>query len=90
MVSEDVVSKLTKQHGMVSATGKKETALIFLDNLVHGSPKKMSPWDWSIFSPIVNLVSNALRRATRSDFKHYQDLTPIEILADNCLQQVEL
>lgn len=88
-VGEDVVSELTKQHGMVSATGKKGTALIFFDNLVHGSPNNMSPWDRSIFSLIVNPVSNALRRPTRPDFKHHQDLTPIETLADNCLLQVE-
>ncbi len=84
VVSEDVVRELAELHGMVSAIGKKGTVLIFFDNLVHGSPNNMSPWDRSIFSLIVNPVSNACHRPTRPDFKHHQDLTPIESLSDDC------
>jgi len=35
-------------------------------------------------------TSIGLHRPTRPDFKHYQDLIPIEILAKNCPLQVEL
>ncbi|NQU59241.1 MAG: phytanoyl-CoA dioxygenase family protein [Rhodospirillales bacterium] len=90
VVGEDLVRKMAEQHGMVSATGKKGTALIFFDTLLHGSPNNMSPWDRSIFSLIVNPVSNALRHPTRPDFKHHQDLTAIEPLSDDCLMQAAL
>jgi ectoine hydroxylase len=85
VVGEDPVRKLADQHGLVSATGKKGTALIFFDNLLHGSPNNMSPWDRSIFSLILNPVSNALRTPIRPDFKHHRDLTAVETLADDCL-----
>lgn len=88
VVNDDVVRKLVDQHGIVSAKGKRGTVLIFFDKLIHGSPINMSPWDRSIFSLIVNPVSNALRKPTRPDFKHHRDLTPIEPLSGDCLSSV--
>jgi len=86
VVSDDIIKKLADEHGLVSATGKRGTVLIFFDTLVHGSPNNMSPWDRSIFSLIVNPVSNAFQTPTRPDYKHHRDLTPIEPLFDNCLK----
>ena len=92
VVDEEVVQKmvgaaqnLNPERGIVQATGKKGTALIFFDTLVHSSPNNLSPWDRSIFSLIVNPVENALTRFHRPDFKHHRDLTAITPLADNCL-----
>jgi len=85
VVSNDIVKKLADEHGLVSATGKKGTVLIFFDTLVHGSPNNMSPWDRSIFSLIVNPVSNAYRKPSRPDYKHHRDLSQIEPLLDDCL-----
>jgi len=45
----------------------------------------MSPWDRAIFSLILNPVSNAYQKQTRPDYKHQRDLTPIEMLSDDCL-----
>ena len=70
---------------IVSATGKQGTGLIFFDTLVHGSPSNMSPWDRSIFSVILNPVSNASTRNTRPEFKHHRDFSDIEMVADDCL-----
>ena len=42
-VDKDTVKKLVKENGIISATGKAGTAVIFVDNLVHGSPQNMSP-----------------------------------------------
>ena len=81
----DRVRDMANKHGMVSATGKPGTVLIFHDTLLHGSPNNMSPWDRSIFSLIVNPVSNAYTAPTRPDHKHHRDLTPIEPLSDDCL-----
>ncbi|MFT5259733.1 MAG: ectoine hydroxylase [Saprospiraceae bacterium] len=74
------VSALVAKNGIVSATGKKGTMLIFHDTLVHGSPNNMSPWDRAIFSIVVNPVSNAYTKPTRPDYKHHRDITPIEPL----------
>ena len=81
----DRVRDMANKFGMVSATGKPGTVLIFHDTLLHGSPNNMSPWDRSIFSLIVNPVSNAYTAPTRPDHKHHRDLTPIEPLSDDCL-----
>ena len=81
----DRVSEIANKRGMVSATGKPGTVLIFHDTLLHGSPNNMSPWDRAIFSLIVNPISNAFTAPTRPDHKHHRDLTPVEPLADDCL-----
>jgi ectoine hydroxylase len=70
---------------IVSATGKRGTGLIFFDTLVHGSPNNLSPWDRSIFSVILNPVSNASSRDLRPDFKHHRDFSDVEMAADDCL-----
>lgn len=70
---------------LFSATGNKGTALIFHDTLLHASGSNISPWDRSIFSVIVNPVTNAYRQPTRPDFKHHQDLSPVTALNDDCL-----
>ena len=49
----------------------------------------MSPWDRAIFSLIVNPVSNALTNIQRPDHKHHRDLTPIDLLGDDCLQHTD-
>tara|TARA_B100000029_G_C17412609_1_gene901335 strand:+ start:226 stop:1005 length:780 start_codon:yes stop_codon:yes gene_type:complete len=87
VVSNEVVKSLVESHGIVSATGKKGTVLIFFDTIVHGSPGNMSPWDRSIFSLIVNPVSNPPLKPTRPDYKHHLDFNPINPLDDNCLMQ---
>jgi ectoine hydroxylase len=79
------VREMAERGGIVAAKGKPGTMLVFHDMLIHGSPNNMSPWDRSIFSLIVNPVSNAYTAPSRPDHKHHRDLTPIEPLADDCL-----
>ena len=45
----------------------------------------MSPWDRSIFSLILNPVSNAYTKDARPDHKHHRDLSDVSVLADDCL-----
>jgi ectoine hydroxylase len=85
VVDRDTVTGLIERHGLVSAKGRRGTALIFFDTLVHGSPSNISPWDRGIFLLILNPVSNALQAPTRPDFKHHHDLTPVTALSDDCL-----
>jgi ectoine hydroxylase len=77
---------LDPARAIVAATGKRGTGLIFFDTLVHGSPVNLSPWDRSIFSLILNPVSNASTRNTRPDFKHHRDFTDVQPGTDDCLQ----
>lgn len=83
-VDEELVRDLADKNGMVSATGKRGTVLVFHDTLVHGSANNMSPWDRSIFSLILNPVSNGYTKTQRPDHKHHRDLSPIEPLAEDC------
>ena len=85
VVEHELVTRLVDENGLVSAKGKRGTALIFHDTLIHASASNISPWDRSIFSVIVNPVANACRNPTRPDFKHHLDFTPVQSLADDCL-----
>ena len=85
VVGRDTVARLAAERGLVSATGRAGTALIFGDSLVHGSPPNLSPWDRRIFSVILNPIANATTKAQRPAYKHHRDLTPVAPLADDCL-----
>ena len=85
VLDEATVRDLAQTHGLVSATGRRGTGLMFFDTLVHGSPNNMSPWDRAIFSLIVNPVSNACLHPTRPEYKHHRDRPPLSALADDCL-----
>ena len=85
VVNDQTVKKFAEKFGIISATGKHGTGVIFFDTLIHGSPNNMSPWDRAIFSVILNPVSNAYTKTNRPDYKHHRDLTPVTALADDCL-----
>lgn len=85
IVDDDIVTELAYEQGIFSATGKKGTTLIFHDTLLHASANNISPWDRSIFSLIVNPVSNAYGNSSRPDYKHHRDLSPVIAVNGNCL-----
>lgn len=85
VVDHRLVADLVGEGELFSAQGPAGTALIFGDCLVHASPNNMSPWDRSIFSSIVNPISNALTRDQRPGYKHHRDLSPLTLLPDDCL-----
>jgi len=85
VVNHDVVEQMVDNarainpdRSIVSATGPRGTGLIFFDTLVHGSPNNMSPCDRTIFSLILNPVSNAYTNQARPDNKHHRDLTDVD------------
>ncbi len=87
-IVENLVTRAENKHpgnGIVAATGPRGTGLIFFDTLVHGSPNNMSPCERSIFSLILNPVSNASTRQSRPDYKHHRDLADVQPLSDTCL-----
>ena len=85
VVNPEAVKSLAENGGMISATGRAGTGLIFGDVMLHASPSNISPFDRKIFSLIVNPVSNALTRHQRPDHNHHRDLTPVTPLDDDCL-----
>ena len=85
VVDDETVAELVAEGGLVSAKGPPGTVLIFGDTLVHSSSLNMSPWPRTIFSLILNPVSNALTGFRRPDHQHHRDLTPVVPLADDCL-----
>ena len=90
-VVSDMVARaesINPERGIVAATGGRGTGLVFFDTLVHGSPNNLSPWDRSIFSLILNPVSNAQTSFERPDFKHHRDFTAVEALSDDCLMKI--
>ena len=78
IVNQQTVKDLVKENGIISARGKAGTALIFVDNLVHGSAQNMSPMDRAIFSAILNPCDNAQTKFARPDYKHGRDFKPIK------------
>lgn len=85
VIEEESVKEISESCPLFSATGKAGTVLIFGDCLLHGSPPNISPSNRSIFSLILNPVSNAYTKTDREDFRHHRDLTPVRPLADDCL-----
>ena len=85
VVDNETVAGLAAEGGLVAAKGPPGTVLIFGDTLVHGSSINMTPWPRTIFSLILNPVSNALTRRNRPEHQHHRDLSPVVPLADDCL-----
>ena len=78
VVDQQNVKTLVKENGIVSAHGKTGTVVIFVDNLVHGSPQNMSPMDRAIFSVILNPCDNVQTKYARPEYKHGRDFKPIK------------
>jgi ectoine hydroxylase len=87
VVPPQAVTAMAAQGELVSARGPAGTALIFGDCLVHGSPPNLSPWTRSIFSLILNPITNRYTQAKRADHFHHRDLSRVTPLADDCLRQ---
>ena len=85
IVDQQNVKTLVKENGIVSAHGKAGTAVIFVDNLVHGSAQNMSPMDRAIFSVILNPCDNAQTKFARPEYKHGRDFKPIKASSYECL-----
>ncbi len=85
VVNQQTVRDLVKENGIVSARGRAGTALIFVDNLVHGSAQNMSPMDRAIFSAILNPCDNAQTKFARPDYKHGRNFKPIKPSSVNSL-----
>ncbi len=87
-ISNDTITSLVKEGGLVSPKGKAGSVILFHSNLVHGSPSNMSPFDRTVVYLSLCHVENHIRRFTRAAWIAQRDFTPIAPLPDNCLYEL--
>ncbi|MGH1357274.1 MAG: phytanoyl-CoA dioxygenase family protein [Burkholderiaceae bacterium] len=79
------ITALVKDGGMRALTGKAGTVFFMHCNLVHGSGTNISPGERTIIYINVNAVDNAITNPVRADYFANRDFSPIQALADDCL-----
>lgn len=82
------VSELADRGGCVAPTGPAGSVLLFSSLLVHASPPNISPFGRIIVYLSLCHVDNHIRAFNREEWIAHRDFTPIEALADNCLEQL--
>jgi ectoine hydroxylase len=87
-ISNDTITQLVKEGGLVAPKGKAGSVILFHSNLVHGSPSNMSPFDRTVVYLSLCHVENHIRRFTRAEWIAHRDFTPIVPLPDNCLREL--
>ncbi len=85
-IDDETITRLVKEGGIVAPTGPAGSGLFFNCNLVHGSPSNMTPWNRTIVYISACHVDNHIRRFKRPEWIAHRDFTPIEPLADDCLE----
>jgi ectoine hydroxylase len=86
-LDNDTVTRLVRQGGIVTPTGKPGAVLLFHGNLVHGSAGNITPYPRKIVYLTLNAVSNYIRTPTRPDWIAHRDFRPIEPVPDDALQR---
>ncbi|MCK5274357.1 MAG: phytanoyl-CoA dioxygenase family protein, partial [Alphaproteobacteria bacterium] len=82
------VTRLANEGGIVAPMGPAGSVLMFNCNLVHASPPNISPFNRTIVYLSLCTVSNHIRQFKRDDWIAHRDFTPIEPLADDCLEEL--
>ena len=87
-LDRETVRRLADVGGLVAPVGPPGCVLMFHSNIVHASPPNISPWDRVIVYLSLCEVSNHIRQFNRKEWIAHRDFTPIEPLADDCLQEL--
>ena len=87
-LDRELVTKLAERGGCVAPTGPAGSMLLFSSLLVHASPPNISPFGRTIVYLSLCHVDNHIRRFKRDEWIAHRDFTPIEPLADDCLQEL--
>ena len=82
------VTELAERGGCVAPTGPAGSMLMFSSLLVHASPPNISPFGRVIVYLSLCHVDNHIRAFNREEWIAHRDFTPIEALADDCLQEL--
>ncbi|MAO54884.1 MAG: proline hydroxylase [Rhodospirillaceae bacterium] len=87
-LDREKVSELAAQGGCVAPTGPAGSMLMFSSLLVHASPPNISPFGRTIVYLSLCHVDNHIRQFKRAEWIAHRDFTPIEALADDCLDEL--
>ena len=87
-LDRETVTRLANEGGIVAPMGPAGSVLMFNCNLVHASPPNISPFNRTIVYLSLCAVSNHIRQFKRDDWIAHRDFTPIEPLADDCLEEL--
>lgn len=87
-LDRETVTRLAKEGGVVAPLGPAGSMLLFHGNLVHASPANISPFNRTIVYLSLCAVSNHIRQFKRKEWIAHRDFTPIEPLADDCLDEL--
>lgn len=85
-LDRETVSRLADEGGVVAPLGPAGSVLMFHGNLVHASPPNIGPFSRTIVYLSLCAVSNHIRRFKRKEWIAHRDFTPIQPLADACLE----
>jgi len=88
-IDDAIIATLAAEEGIEPIMGPPGTVVFFDALSVHGSAANISPWPRRIFYLNYNAVSNRQILPLREPFHCSVDLTPISVLADDCLLQQE-
>ncbi len=87
-LDRETVTRLAREGGIVAPTGPAGSVIMFHCNLVHASPSNISPWNRTIVYLSLCEVSNHIRQFKREEWIAHRDFTPIDPLADDCLDEL--
>lgn len=87
-LDRETVTRLASEGGVVAPLGPAGSMLLFHGNLVHASPANISPFNRTIVYLSLCAVSNHIRQFKRKEWIAHRDFTPIEPLADDCLDEL--
>ena len=87
-LDKETVTRLANEGGMISATGKPGSVMLFHSNIVHASAPNISPWARVIVYLSLCHVDNHIRQFKRAEWIAHRDFAPIEPLADDCLLEL--
>jgi len=87
-LDRETVTKLADDGGCEAPIGPAGSVVMFHGNLVHASPPNISPFDRTIVYLSLCAVPNHIRAFNRKPWIAHRDFTPIEPLADNCLEEL--
>jgi ectoine hydroxylase len=87
-LDREMVSTLAERGGCVAPTGPAGSMLMFSSLLVHASPPNISPFGRTIVYLSLCHVDNHIRQFKRVEWIAHRDFTPIEPLADDCLDDL--
>ncbi len=87
-LDRETVTELAERGGCVAPTGPAGSVLLFSSLMVHASPPNISPFGRIIVYLSLCQVDNHIRQFNREEWIAHRDFTPIEPLADDCLEEL--